>query len=204
MSSAPLQTDSMLARSQYFIREHVGVLKLSNTYDILDPESHTVIGVAKEEISPLIHVMRFLIHKRILPTQVNVYEGDDPQTGQLLFSIKRGLTFMRARVDVVDARGELVGWFKSKLFSVGGGFRVYSRDDVEVAEVKGDWKGWNFKFLLGGKEIGCVTKKWSGLGKELFTTADSYMISLNGESNAGQSVLLLAAGLAIDTIFKEN
>ena len=39
-----------------------------------------------------------------------------------------------------------------------------------MAEVKGDWKGWNFQLLDNeGRELGVVTKKWGGIGKELFT-----------------------------------
>jgi hypothetical protein len=35
-----------------------------------------------------------------------------------------------------------------------------------VAEVKGDWKGWNFTFLSSdGREIGKVTKKRAGIGQ---------------------------------------
>lgn len=73
--------------------------------------------------------------------------------------------------------------------------------------MKGNWKGWDFKFLSkGGREIGTVTKKWAGLGKELFTSADNYIISLSdlGGASPAASALLLAAGLAIDVVFKEK
>ena len=55
-------------------------------------------------------------------------------------------------------------------------------------------------------EIGSVTKKWAGLGKELFTSADNYVISLSDLSgvNPEASALLLAAGLSIDIVFKEG
>ena len=79
--------------------------------------------------------------------------------------------------------------------------------DQQVAEVKGNWKGWDFRFLSkSGREIGTVTKKWAGLGKELFTSADNYVISLTDLGGAGQgaSALLLAAGLSIDIVFKEQ
>ena len=49
-----------------------------------------------------------------------------------------------------------------------------------------------------------VTKKWAGVGKELFTSADNYIISINGEPDESINTLLLAAGLAIDTIYKEK
>jgi uncharacterized protein YxjI len=78
--------------------------------------------------------------------------------------------------------------------------------DNQVAEVKGDWKGWNFRFLnKGGREIGSVTKKWAGLGKELFTSADNYIIALtDAEANRDTRSLLLAAGICIDVVFKES
>jgi len=74
-----------------------------------------------------------------------------------------------------------------------------------VASVKGDWKGWNFRFVDNGQnEIGAITKKWAGLGKELFTSADNYIISLNEEPSPAKATLLLAAGLAVDTVYKQK
>jgi uncharacterized protein YxjI len=90
---------------------------------------------------------------------------------------------------------------------LGGGFFVYDKLGQQVAQVKGDWKGWNFKFLdASGNELGTITKKWAGIGKELFTSADNYMISLNDQLQQNPSIvaLLLAAGLAIDVVFKER
>ncbi|MEX1230507.1 MAG: phospholipid scramblase-related protein [Planctomycetaceae bacterium] len=196
----------MLGRTSYFIREHVGLLKLSDTYDILDPESQEQLGVVREKPGTLIHILRFLINKRMLPTKIFIYEGDSYEDdSKLVFSIVRGMTFLRAKVDIRDADGNTLGWFKSKLFSLGGGFHVYNNEGEAVAHIKGDWKGWNFRLLdHSDNELGTVTKKWSGLGKELFTSADNYIISLNEEPTAALAVLLLAAGLAIDTVFKER
>jgi len=99
----------------------------------------------------------------------------------------------------------VVGWFQSKVFSLGGAFRVFDTGGNEVAAVKGDWKGWNFRFLdKCGNEMGTITKKWAGIGKELFTSADNYIIKLNHESAPAKAILLLAAGLAVDTIYKEK
>ena len=69
----------MLNRKTFFIREHVGVLKLANTYDILDPETKEQLGIAKEKPGVLLHILRFFLNKRHLPTTVNVYEGSDPK-----------------------------------------------------------------------------------------------------------------------------
>jgi hypothetical protein len=69
---------------------------------------------------------------------------------------------------------------------------------------QGGLEGMELPFLdVSDKEIGTITKKWAGIKKELFTSADNYIISLNQEPNPEKAMLLLAAGLAVDTIYKE-
>lgn len=194
----------MFDRKSFFIREHVGMLKLTDTFDILDPETQELIGVAKEEPGTLAKILRLLISKQFLPTTINFYEGDDSQGSAPVMSMHKGVTFLRAKCTITDEQGRLIGTLVRKLFSLGGAFRVFDPEGNEFALVKGDWKGWNFKFLVDGEEIGSVTKKWSGLGKELFTSADNYMIDITGDTEPGDCELLLAAGIAIDTVFKEQ
>ncbi|HOY08667.1 MAG TPA: oxidoreductase, partial [Candidatus Omnitrophota bacterium] len=106
----------MLHRKTFFIREHVGFIKLTDTYDILDPETREQLGVAKEKPAPFIQVLRLLINKQLLPTKVFVYEGADHEDeNRLLFSIQRGVTLLRSRVNIYDGRGTVIGWLKSKV-----------------------------------------------------------------------------------------
>jgi uncharacterized protein YxjI len=186
------------------VKERVAFAKLTDTYDILDPQTQQAIGIAREEPAAWAKWLRLLINKQLLPTTINVYEREEQPP---VFSICRPAAFLRAKVTVIGGDGQSIGYFKSKLFSFGGGFFVFTPQDQQVAEVKGDWKGWNFKFLAqDGREIGTVTKKWAGIGKELFTSADNYIIALTDGSSASGSAnaLLLAAGLAIDMVFKEK
>lgn len=196
----------MLTRKNYFIREHIGALNLSDTYDIIDPESFEQLGIAKEKPGILVHILRLFINKSALPTYIHVYEGTDPKNeSNLKFSIRRGFTFLRARVRIHDSTGTAVGYFKSKLFSLGGAFHVIDAQDQKVALVQGDWKGWNFSFKdHADQEIGTITKKWAGIGKELFTSADNYMLCLTENHSPEKATLLLAAALAVDTIYKEK
>ncbi len=182
------------------VREHVGLLKLTDAYDLLDPETGQPVGIARETVSGWLKYLRLLVKKHQLPTRVEIApaEGQPP-----VLVLKRGFTFFRAKVEVTDGAGVPLGSLRAKLFSLGGGFHVFSADGQQFAEVKGDWKGWNFKLLdLSGAEMGTVTKKWAGLTQELFTSADNYVISVR-EGGAGNA-LLLAAALAIDMVFKEK
>ncbi|MDA1015279.1 MAG: phospholipid scramblase-related protein [Planctomycetota bacterium] len=194
----------MFDRKSFFIREHVGMFKLTDTYDILDPETQEPIGVAKEQPGALVKILRLIISKQLLPTTVNFYEGEYTPDSAPVLTLKRGVALFRARCTISDGDGKLVGSLLRKMFSLGGAFRVFDAADNEFALVKGDWKGWNFKFIVDGEEIGSVTKKWAGLGKELFTSADNYIIDITGDTEPGDCELLLAAGIAIDTVFKEK
>jgi uncharacterized protein YxjI len=192
----------MFTKSTYLVREHVGLLKFANTYDILEADTGTLVAVAQEKPGWLVHLLRFAINKQALPTHVFIAPRADAAP---VISIHRGISLLGAKIAVRGADGRDLGYFKSKLFSLGGGFRVFDHAETQVAEVKGDWKGWNFKYLdAAGQEIGTVTKKWGGLGKELFTSADNYVINVAAGQSQEFMVLLLAAGIAIDTIYKER
>ncbi len=196
----------MLNKTHYLIREHVGLLKLHDTYDIIDPVSNRTIGRAEEEPGWLVQLLRLGADKRKLPTRVFVYEikpGD--AEAACVFSIHRGFTLLRAKISVRDGDGREIGWLRRKLLTLGESFDVFNAQGEQVARVKGDFMGWNFRFLdAQEREIGTITKKWAGLGKELFTSADNYMIALNSRPSPDNARLLLAAGLAIDIVFKER
>jgi|SRR5262245_8480788 len=197
------QRPELLDRQTFLVRERVGFAKLTDTFDILDPSTQQTIGIAKEEPPAWAKWLRLLVNKRLMPTTVNVYEAEGRAP---TLSIHRSFTFLRAKIEVRESGDKPMGYLKSKLFSLGGGFRIYDLRDQEVAELKGDWKGWDFKFLgKDGTQLGRVTKKWAGIGKELFTSADTYVISLDGPTqNRAAATLLLAAGLAVDIVFKER
>jgi len=194
---------SPLDLRQFIVREHVGLLKLADVFDILDPATGKPVALAKETPGGFVLAFRFVINKRILPNRVTVTAGNE--NGPVLFTIRKGGLFSHLRV--YEGTDRLLGVYKTKFFSLGGGFWIHDAMDRRVAEVKGDWKGWNFRFLnSSGGEIGIVTKKWGGIAKELFTSADTYIVNLTGAeaSDHALRILLLAAALSIDIVYKES
>ena len=194
----------LLTSRSFFVKERVAVMKLTDTYDIIDPETQLQIGIARDEPSPFCKYARLLIGKRLLPTTIRIYETE---SNLPVLTLEKKAGFFRVMVVVRNAQQNVLGSFTSKVLTLGGGFFVDNSAGNRMAEVKGDWKGWNFRFLdNAGAELGIVTKKWAGIGKELFTTADNYLISLStlAASKPEMNALLLAAGLSIDIVFKEK
>ena len=197
----------MLESNTFAVKEHVKFISTTNTYDILDGETGEHLGVAQEKVGFLNQALRWVISKHLMPTRVEVREEPDDS---LLFTIRRGAYIFRSRVEVLDSQGELVGYFKSKVFTISGGFHIYDKDGTHFAEIKGKMFGFDYRFLTPDRavEMGRVSKKLTAgsVLKELFTSADTYRVEVSPdlEDEPMAKMLILAAALAIDMIYKEE
>jgi len=185
-------------RTRLFVKEQVALLKLRDTYDLLEAEGLSSVGQAKDEPEAWAKWARLLVKKALLPTTLNVYAPNAPFP-QL--SIHKRPGFFRTRLEIRDAQGQLLAQVISKVFTLGGALIIQDGARQPIGELKGDWKGWDYKASLQGQDIGRVTKKWAGIAKELFTNADQYLV----ESHQPQHFkLLLGLALAVDLVYKER
>lgn len=191
-----------LQKNQFVVKEHVGMFKAANSYDVFDPATgQKVLECREPNLGPLTKLFRFTDYKAMTPFHVEVTTPN----GAKVLSIKRGFSLLLSTVEVMDAHGRVVGRFKRKLFSIGGKFDVLDPQDNIVCSLQGKWTSWEFKFMKGNMELAKVSKKWTGLGKELFTSADNYMLSIDPTVSPTDTtrVLIMAAVLCIDMVLKE-
>ena len=192
----------ILNKNLYLVKEHVGMFKAANNYDIYDPDNGEIIMECREEnLGVLTKYLRFTDYKRMTPFDVQVRT---PQ-GEQVVRVRRGISIFLSKVDVLDEFNSVIGGFKQKLFSIGGAFTVLDGRDKPVCQLKGKWTGWDFKFLDGNKELAHVSKKWAGIGKELFTSPDNYVLQIsdNVPQDDAARQLILAAVMCIDMVLKE-
>ena len=194
--------NEILSRNIYFVKEHVGIFKAANNYDIHDPGTGQIIMECREEhLGFFTKMLRFTDWKRMTPFDVQIRRPD----GSQVVRVKRGVSIFLSKVEVYNEQNQYIGGFKQKFFSIGGAFTVLDANEQPVCELKGKWTGWDFRFLSGEVELAHVTKKWAGLGKEMFTSADNYVLEIS-ESVPADSVarqLILAAVMCIDMVLKE-
>ncbi|GAA4794007.1 LURP-one-related/scramblase family protein [Lysobacter hankyongensis] len=191
-----------LNQNLFLIKEHAGIFKAANNYDVFDPASGAKLIECREpNLGFFTKLFRFTDYKRMTPFEVVLTDPD----GRRVLTVRRGVSLFLSKVEVLDGSGRLVGGFKQKLFSIGGAFRVLDARDNEVCVLKGKWTSWEFKFLRGEKELAVVSKKWNGLGRELFTSADNYVLSIGDRVPADDDVriLIMAAVMCIDMVLKE-
>ncbi|HEY3400310.1 MAG TPA: phospholipid scramblase-related protein [Geothrix sp.] len=185
-------------RVSIFVREQVALMKLRDTYDLLDPDSQMVLGQAKDEPATWAKWLRLVVKKVLLPTTLNVYSGSNPRP---VLSVKKHPGFLRTNLAVFDGQGQILARLRSKLFSLGGAFMIFDPSGQEIGQLKGDWKGWDYAATVHGQPVGIVTKKWAGVLKEVFTSADQYLVR---SERPEQLPLLLGLALAIDIVYKER
>jgi uncharacterized protein YxjI len=190
-------------KNLFFIKEHTGVFKAANNYDVYDPENNQMILNCRESnLGTFTKIFRFTKYKKFTPFYIEIA----PVNSKKILSIKRGVAFFRSDVEVFDENDQLIGIFKQKFWSIGGKFELFDATGNLVCILQGKWTGWEFKFLKNEKELAMVTKKWAGLGKELFTTADNYVLQIHSivPENDPVRKLIMAAIMCIDMVLKEG
>jgi uncharacterized protein YxjI len=193
----------VLNRNLFLVKEKVGMFKAANNYDIFDPETgQEIIHCREERLGVITKMLRFTNWKTSTPFHVELCTP----SGEPILSVQRGVSVFLSKVDVHDEQDERIGGFKQKLLSVGGAFRVLGADDRELCTLQGSWTGRNFKFMSGDTEFAHVTKKWAGIGKEMFTTADNYVLQISDAVPPDNPVreLIMGAVMCIDMVLKEK
>lgn len=193
---------SVLNSNLFFIKEHVGIFKAANNYDVFDPATGQKTMECREPNLGLVSkLFRFTDYKRMTPFEVEIATAQ----GQKVLTVSRGIAIFLSRVEVRDETGTVVGYFKQKLFSIGGKFDVLDAQENLVCTLRGKWTSWDFRFMQGEHELASVSKKWAGVGRELFTSADNYMLTIQDTvpRDSAVRVLILAAVMCIDMVLKE-
>ncbi len=194
--------NSILSRNLFFVKEHVGMFKAANNFDIYNPENNEMIMTCREEkLGIFTKIFRFTDYKRATPFNIEI----NTTNGEKVLSVKRGVSIFLSTVEVFDENDVLVGKFKQKFFSIGGKFEIYDANDNSLCTLKGKWTSWDFKFIKDNVEFGSVSKKWAGLGREMFTSSDNYILEINEKVPAENPIrlLILAAVMCIDMVLKE-
>ena len=194
--------NAILNKNLFLIKEKIGIFKASNNYDIFDPQNNATLLICREpNLGFFTKIFRFTDYKRMTPFNVIISTPE----GKPIISVKRGFTIFRSDVEVFDENEKLIGFFKQQFLSFGGKFQILDANKNYLCTLQGTWTGWNFKFIKDQQEMASVSKKWAGLGKEFFTSADNYILQINPNvpENDKIRLLIFAAVMCIDMVLKE-
>lgn len=192
----------VLNMNRFLVKEHVGLIKAANNYDIYDPDTGEMVMVCREDdLGLLTKILRFTDLKRNTPFNIQIRTPE----GEQLIRVTRGIAIFLSDVQVHDENDAIIGGFEQKFFSIGGAFDIRDAQGNALCSLRGKWTGWDFRFVHNDIEFAHVTKKWAGIGKEFFTSADNYMLEISSSVKANSPIrqLILAAVMCIDMVLKE-
>ena len=68
-----------------------------------------------------------------------------------------------------------------------------------------NWRAWDFAVLdATGTEVARITKKWEGLARTMFTTADRYVVLVHYRLPEPLASMVIASALTVDTALKQD
>jgi uncharacterized protein YxjI len=194
----------LLNNQLFLIKEHIGMFKAANNFDIYNPETGEMMMTCREEkLGFFTKMFRFTKYKMMTPFHVEI----KALNGAPVLSIVRNSSFFGfAPVNVLDEKGNLVGTMKRKFRLGGAKLELNDAMGQLICTLKGNFIGWDFKISKDDQEWANITKKWAGIGKELFTSADNYILEINHLVPKDDKVrtIMLGAVLCIDFLLKEN
>ncbi|MFP9098225.1 phospholipid scramblase-related protein [Flavobacterium sp. RHBU_24] len=185
----------------YFIDEKVNMFKFENEYKVYG-ENGELIGAIKQKLTTGQKVLRLFLKKPMLPFLLEIRNAE----GGLEGTISRGWTFWMSKIVIADANNTPIGIIKQKFKFFKPTFTIFTDSEVQLAQITGDWKAWNFVIKDANQApIGAISKKWAGAVKELFTTADKYNVTISGDVTDKKSkAVIISAAITIDMVLKES
>lgn len=194
---------ALLDHDLLVISQRAKLIELTNEYRVRDEHGNDVGLIRQEGQSKARKLLRLVTSvDQFLSVTLTVYDAD----GRAVVGLRRPPTLLKSRIEVTDGSGAVVGRIVQQ--NVLGKIRFGLEDaaGAVVGEIRAEnWRAWDFAVVdAAGVEVARVTKKWAGLGRELFTTADNYVLEVQPGVDSALRLLLLAAAAGIDTALKQD
>jgi uncharacterized protein YxjI len=194
---------SLLELDRLVFNQKAKLIELTNEYHIRDENGSDVGFVREEGQSKLKKLARLLSEvDKLLTHRLMVYEMD----GERVLELTRPRKVFKSRLLVANGSGKAIGEIMQK--NVFGKIRFDLNDASgrTVGQIRAEnWRAWDFAIVDATEnEVARITKKWGGLAKAVFTTADNYVVEIDPAVNGDLRLLVVASAAGIDTALKQD
>ena len=188
--------ESLWVRQQVEMLQVFTGLETQNRYKVLDPQGNDLL-YAYEESGFL--GRQFLGSHRPLTIRILDQEGNE----QLV--ARRNFYWLFSHLEISSPEGLTLGKMQRRFKVIGRRFDLFA-DQGLVGTIEGPLLRPNtFWLRQNGVELAKITKQWSGMSREAFTAADTFLVEFSDPSLLdSMRWLVLGAAFAIDLDFFEN
>ena len=193
---------NLLETNRMFVNQKAKLIELTNEFKIRDEQGNEIGAIRQEGQTALKKAARFVSSlDQFMTHTLAVYDN----TGTKVLELIRPRKFVKSKLNVTDGAGRPVGQIAQQ--NAIGKIRFgLEGNGVKLGEIRAEnWRAWNFAIVdHAGQERARITKKWEGLAKTLFTTADDYLVELDPSITGDFRLLVLAAAAGVDTALKQD
>jgi uncharacterized protein YxjI len=179
------------------------LIELTDEYRIRDEEGNDIGFIGEEGQSALKKAARLVSDlDQFFTHRLSMHDRDGTKVVELL----RPRKFMKSRVEITDGEGRPVGTILQKNVLGKKRFALEGASGEILGAINAEnWRAWDFAIEdATGAEVGRITKKWAGLLKEGFTTADNYMLGISGPVSPDLRLMMLASAAGVDLALKQD
>lgn len=194
---------NLLSHNRIFVNQKGKLIEVTNEYRIRDEDGNDIGMIRQEGQSALKKIIRiFSKLDQYFTHHYAVYDD----SGTPVMHMTRPRKFVKSRVLVSDGNGAPMGEIAQENVFGKIRFAISGPDGAPLGEIRAEnWRAWNFAIVdATERERARITKKWAGLVKATFTTADNYMLDVDPSLDGPLRFMSFASAAAIDTALKQD
>ena len=193
----------LLERDKLVFRQKGKIIELSNEFHIKDEEGTDVGLIRQEGQSKLKKAARLLGQfDQFMTHTLAVFEND----GTRVVELTRPRKFVKSKLVLKDGTGRDLGEIVQKNVFGKIRFDFVGPGGENLGQIRAEnWRAWNFSIVdHTEKEVARITKKWAGLLRATFTTADNYLLEIDDSVKGDMRLFVLASAAGVDTALKQD
>jgi len=192
---------SLYEQSVMLVSQKTKLIELTNEYAVFDGQGQQIGAVAEVGQSTVKKAVRFLSHlDQFLTHRLEVRDASGP-----VLVLTRPAKIVKSRVMVARPDGTPIGEIVQANVFGKIRFDLVSGGQLVGAIQAENWRAWDFAILdAAGTEVARITKKWEGLARTLFTTADRYVVLVHFRLPEPLASMVIASALTVDTALKQD
>ena len=194
---------NLLELDRLVISQKAKLIELTNQYRIQDEDGNDVGYIQQEGQSKFRKALRFVTDfDQFLTHRLAVYDA----SGTKLIELVRPGKLVKSRLEVSDGSGRKVGQIVQKNVFGKIRFDLVGGTGENLGQIRAEnWRAWNFAIVdATEREVARITKKWKGLVRATFTTADHYIVEVDPSLQGDARMLVVGAAAAVDTALKQD
>ncbi|HSK96885.1 MAG TPA: phospholipid scramblase-related protein [Euzebyales bacterium] len=194
---------ALLEADTLVVSQKAKLIELTNQYEIHSADGARLGYVEQEGQSRLRKLARFASTvDQFLTHRLAVYDADHAK----VLELTRPAKLMKSRVTVEDGDGRKVGEIVQQNVFGKIRFDLMGAHGERLGQIRAEnWRAWDFSIVDRDEtEVARIDKKFVGVLKGVFTTADNYVVHLQPGLDGGLRLLAIAAAGAVDTALKQD